>query len=55
PFFMEFEEDFEQTILNAYERLKTGGWARKGDSSVIITNVLARDQVVETIQYRTVC
>ncbi|NBD37662.1 MAG: pyruvate kinase, partial [Verrucomicrobia bacterium] len=42
PFFMEFEEDFEQTILNAYERLKTGGWARKGDSSVIITNVLAR-------------
>lgn len=55
PFFMKFEEDFEQTILNAYERLKTGGWAQKGDSSVIITNVLARDQVVETIQYRTVC
>jgi len=52
PFLMDFEEDCEKTILNAFARLKMGGWAEKGDRSVVITNVLAGDRVVESIQYR---
>lgn len=54
PFLMEFEDDFEQTILNAFERLKGGGWSESGDNTVVITNLMARDTKVDILQYRIV-
>lgn len=56
PFLMDFSDDPEATILNAFERLKgsTYRWAVPGDWMVVITNVLARDKIIDSIQMRLV-
>jgi len=56
PFLMNFSEDPEVTIKNAFERLKTSKfkWAEPGDWLVVITNVLAEDLVIDAIQMRKV-
>ncbi len=54
PFFMEFSEDPELTILNAIEHLRSLDWVEKGDQLVTITNILAHGKVVESIQLREV-
>jgi len=52
PFFMTYTQDREESMQNAMQLLKTKGWVKSGDRVVVITNVLARTKVVESIQLR---
>jgi pyruvate kinase len=52
PFLMPFCDDPEQTILNAMDYLKRREWSTRGDWLVVITNALAHEKVVDTIQLR---
>jgi pyruvate kinase len=54
PFFMSFSEVHETTIQDAFAYLKRSGWAEAGDTLIVISNALAQDVVVDTIQLRTV-
>ncbi|MGD0767863.1 MAG: pyruvate kinase [Tepidisphaeraceae bacterium] len=54
PFLMKFSEDPEETILNALEYLKRRDWCAEGTWLVVITNVLARGKIVDTIQVRQI-
>src|ERR1700722_772682 len=52
PFLMPFNDDPEQTILDAMEYLKRRGWCEKGAWLVVITNALAHDKVIDSMQLR---
>jgi pyruvate kinase len=52
PFLMKFSDDPEETILNAMEYLKRKQWCKEGTWIVVITNVLAHNKIVDTIQLR---
>ena len=54
PFLMPFSEDPEKTILDALAYLKRREWCMKGTWLVVITNVLAHDKVIDTLQLRQV-
>ncbi|MEZ5278441.1 MAG: pyruvate kinase [Opitutaceae bacterium] len=54
PFFMEFSDDPEQTIRNAKAVLKSKGWVKPGNWLVVITNALAREKIIDTLQLRQV-
>lgn len=55
PFFMEFDDnDPERTIQNAFKALENRKWAKKGDPMVVITNVIAGEKIIDTIQLREV-
>ena len=54
PFLMDFSLEPEQTIRDAFNYLLRRGWVVPGDWLVVVTNVLAGDQVVDTIQMRPV-
>jgi pyruvate kinase len=55
PFLMEFDDvDPERTIQNAFAALKERNWAKVGNSMVVITNVIAGEKIVDTIQLREV-
>lgn len=52
PFLMDFNEDPEQTIKDAFAMLIERGWIKKGQPLVVITNALAHGRVVDTLQLR---
>jgi pyruvate kinase len=54
PFLMPFDQDPEQTILNALAYLKRRQWCDTGTWLVVITNALAHDKIIDTIQLRQV-
>ncbi len=54
PFLMEFSEDPETTIVNAMAYLKRREWCKPGTWLVVITNALAADKVIDTIQLRQI-
>ena len=54
PFLMEFSADPEQTILNALAYLRRRKWCDAGTWLVVITNVLAHEKVIDTIQLRQI-
>jgi len=54
PFFMEFSEDPEETIKNSITYLKRRDWVSEGAWLVVITNVLAGEKIVDTIELRQV-
>ncbi|MEZ7843413.1 MAG: pyruvate kinase [Opitutales bacterium] len=55
PFFMEFDNnDPERTIQNAFKALEARNWAKKGAPMVVITNVIAGERIIDTIQLREV-
>lgn len=54
PFLMDFSMEPEQTIRDAFNYLLRRGWVVPGDWLVVVTNVLAGEQVVDTIQMRPV-
>jgi pyruvate kinase len=54
PFLMPFCEDPEETILNAIAYLKRQEWCAKGAWLVVITNALAHQKIIDTIQLRQV-
>lgn len=56
PFMMDFDVDPEITIQKAFERLKTSKmqWAQEGDWMVVVTNVIAGEKIIDSIQMRPV-
>jgi pyruvate kinase len=52
PFLMKFSDDPEETILNALQILGKGGWVKSGAMTVVITNVLARGEIIDALQLR---
>jgi pyruvate kinase len=54
PFLIQFSNDPERTILDALQYLKRRDWATPGDWLVVITNALADDKVIDTLQLRQV-
>jgi pyruvate kinase len=54
PFLMEFSDNPEHTIVNAIEMLKRKNWCKTGSWLVVITNALAQDQVIDTLQLHQV-
>jgi pyruvate kinase len=54
PFLMPFQQDPEETVQNAFSRLRSRGWVESRDSLVLISNILAGNKVIDTIQYRVV-
>ena len=51
---MQFSDDPEQTILNALAYLKRRDWCDAGTWLVVITNALAHDKVIDTLQLRQI-
>jgi pyruvate kinase len=54
PFMVKFSEDPEQTISDAIGMLKDKNWCAPGSWLVVITNALAHDKVIDTMQLRQV-
>jgi pyruvate kinase len=54
PFLMPFSDDPENTILDALAYLKRRQWCPEGTWLVVITNVLAHDAVIDTLELRQV-
>ncbi|WP_233148643.1 pyruvate kinase [Rhodopirellula sp. MGV] len=54
PFLMEFDENPEITIQNALGQLLVKGWCTEEDWLVVITNALADNQIIDTLQLRQV-
>ena len=54
PFLMAFDADPERTIQDALACLARGGWCGRGEWLVVITNVLAHGQVIDSLQLRQV-
>jgi len=55
PFLMPFHaDDPEQTILDALAYLKRRQWCDKGAWLVVITNALAHDKVIDSLQLRQI-
>ncbi len=54
PFLMEFSDDPEVTILNALKQLEATEWAAPGSWLVVITNALAHDKIIDTVQLRQI-
>ncbi len=54
PFLMDFSEDPEQTILDALDFLKRKKWCAPDTCLVVISNALANEKVIDTMQLRYV-
>lgn len=54
PFLMEFSDDPEVTIQAALERLRNNKWCPSGVWLGVITNALADDKIIDTLQLRQV-
>ncbi|MCA9025659.1 MAG: pyruvate kinase [Planctomycetaceae bacterium] len=54
PFLMEFSDDPEQTILDSLDYLKRKNWCQTGTWLVVITNALANEKIIDTMQLRIV-
>jgi pyruvate kinase len=54
PFLMPFSDDPEETVRNALAYLKRQEWCDDGTWLVVITNVLARGRIVDSLQLRQV-
>ena len=51
---MPFSADPEQTIRNAIAYLKRRAWCDKGSWLIVITNALAHDKIIDSLQLRQV-
>jgi len=54
PFLMNFMPDPEETIRDAFAYLLRRGWVKPGDWMVVVTNVLAGEKTLDSIQMRPV-
>ncbi len=54
PFHMPFSEDPETTINDSFDYLKRKKWVKEGQTLIVISNALAKDKVIDTLQIRTV-
>jgi hypothetical protein len=51
---MDFGAEPEKTIRDAFAYLLRRGWVQTGDWMVVVTNVLAGERTIDTIQLRPV-
>jgi len=51
---MPFSEEPEQTTRDAIEYVQRRQWCERGAWLVVITNALAREKVIDTLQLRQV-
>lgn len=54
PFLLEYSSDPEEMVASAMSFLKRQGCIKKGDKLVVVTNMLVRDQLIDTVQMRVV-
>ena len=54
PFLATFSAEPEQCIRDAFAYLLRRGWVKQGDWMVVVTNVLAGEKTIDTIQMRPV-
>ncbi|TWT54367.1 Pyruvate kinase [Rubripirellula amarantea] len=54
PFLINFSDDPEKTIADAMNTLRQKGWVSSGTWLVVITNALAHQEVIDTMQLRRV-
>lgn len=54
PFLIKFSDDPESTIQAAIQQLVENNWVESGQRLVIISNALARERIIDTIQLRSV-
>ena len=54
PFEMAFSGDPEDTIKNSLDYLKRQKWVNDGQTLIVISNALAKDKIIDTLQIRTV-
>lgn len=54
PFLMEFSDDPEVTIKRSMKLLHEKGWVKDGQWLVVITNALADDKIIDTLQLRQI-
>ena len=54
PFLMPFSDDPEVTVGNALAYLRRRQWCKVGSWQVVITNALAHDTIIDTLQIRQV-
>jgi pyruvate kinase len=54
PFLMEIKPDPEETICDAFDYLRRREWVKPGDWMVVLTNVLAGEKMVDSIQMRPI-
>ncbi|MFA5983507.1 MAG: pyruvate kinase [Methylococcaceae bacterium] len=54
PFQMAFSNDPEDTINDAFDYLKRKNWVKAGHTLIVISNALAKDKIIDTLQIRTV-
>jgi pyruvate kinase len=54
PFQMDFSNDPEDTIKDSFNYLKRKKWVNEGQTLIVISNALAKGQVIDTLQIRTV-
>lgn len=55
PFLMAFDDHYpENTIQDAFKALKARNWLKKGASVVVISNVIASQKMINTIQLREI-
>jgi pyruvate kinase len=54
PFLMKFSEDPEDTIENALAYLKRRQWCTESTWLVVITNALAHERIIDTLQLRKI-
>jgi len=54
PFLMEFADSHEQTIQKSIKVLSEQGWEKEGQRLVVITNALADEKVIDTLQLRQI-
>ena len=52
PFLLDFSDDPEKTIQLAIKRLLSSNWIRPEDRLVVLTNALADERIIDTIQLR---
>ncbi|MBK8814401.1 MAG: pyruvate kinase [Methylococcaceae bacterium] len=54
PFQMDFSEDPEDTIKDAFDYLKRKKWVKEGQTLIVISNALAKNKIIDTLQIRYV-
>ncbi len=54
PFLMEIKAVPEETICDAFDYLRRREWVKQGDWMVVVTNALAGEKVIDSIQMRPV-
>ncbi len=54
PFLIDFADDMEETIHRACRTLVETNWCRPGDQVALVTNIVVRGKVVDTLQIREI-